>query len=490
MSRYFANPLYGGQDPFVCKGPDGMYYGVAESCDSRQIEVFCSPRLTDRGIRRIAFTAFESGPCSHDLWAPEIWYLRGKWYIYFAGASGAGMANWSTHRMYVLEAEQPMGPYRFLGELDLGEHMSIDGTVLELPSGELIFVYMRKHEGENTLFMAPMSDPAHISGKPVLLSKPDYPWEADINEGAFPIVRNGQVYLMYSANAAHLPQYCIALLHCLDPNDALNPKVWVKEQRPILVGTEDVIGPGHACIVPSPDGSEDYLVFHSKFDRTDTLPEGWNRVVNILRLKWDSFQRPIFEPLPRRGELRRLPAGEKPLEWGYVLRLRPGQEPDALAEYGSYRTRIFFYEEEGLRICGTRYPEYGNKAMVRACQWRDLEVTCRMKAEKGKSGLLFRVRHPAAGAMLWNGCGLFLEGNRWELVRCDSRSIKVLARGTHTERGAVSLRVIAVGIDVTVLLNDRMICRLQVPDIPETGQLGFGTLNGDGMFCSLNVRPL
>lgn len=148
MNLQFSNPIYAGQDPFVCKGPDGRYYGVAESPDSRQIEVFGSDSLTDRGIRRIAFTAFDSGKCSADLWAPEIWYLRGKWYIYFAGAEGAGMPWWDTHRMFVLEADEPLGPYRFCGELELGEHMSIDGTVMELPDGRLIFIYMRKYEGE------------------------------------------------------------------------------------------------------------------------------------------------------------------------------------------------------------------------------------------------------------------------------------------------------------------------------------------------------
>ena len=490
MSRYFMNPLYGGQDPFVCKGPDGLYYGVAESPDSRQIEVFCSEKLTDRGIRRIAFSAPDTGPCSHDLWAPEIWYLRGKWYIYFAGAEGTGMANWHSHRMYVLEADEPLGPYKFMGELDLGPCMSIDGTVLELPDGKLIFVYMKRHEDVNALFMAPMSDPAHISGEPVLLSRPDYPWEADINEGAFPIVRNGQVYIMYSANAAHLPQYCIALLHCTDPANAMDPKVWVKEPEPILVGNTDVIGPGHACIVPSPDGSEDYLVCHSKFDMADTLPEGWNRVVNILRLHWDDRERPVFDPLPKRGELRPVPSGEKPLEWGCELQLHPGAQPDMLAEYGSYRTKIFTYGEDGLHIRGTAYPEYGNKAMIRNVQWRDMEVKCRMEALTGKCGLLLRVRHPAAGAKLWNGCGIFFEDDRWELLQCDGAETAVLASGTHTQTGAVTVQVSAVCSNVTVHLNDSFLCRVAVPEIPEAGQIGFGTLNGDGMFYSLSGKPL
>ena len=42
----------------------------------------------------------ESGPMSYHIWAPEIHYLFGKWYIYFAGGEAEDI--WKI-RPYVLE---------------------------------------------------------------------------------------------------------------------------------------------------------------------------------------------------------------------------------------------------------------------------------------------------------------------------------------------------------------------------------------------------
>lgn len=491
MRRQFANPVYGGQDPFVCKGPDGQYYSVAESTDSRRIEVFASDRLTDRGICRTVYTAAESGPSSADLWAPELWYLRGKWYIYYAGASGKGMENWHTHRMFVLESNHPLGPYRFVGQLELGEQMAIDGTVMELPDGRLLFIYMGRCDEVNALYLAPMRSPTEIAGPPRLLCRPEYPWEADINEGPFPIVREGEIHLLYAANAAHLPKYCLGLLHCTDPEHVEDPAVWVKEENPILTGTDDIIGPGHACIVPSPDGTEDWLVFHSKFDREEALFAGWNRVVNLLRVRWDNRQRPVFDPLPRRGEPLPVPSGEPPLPRGMATELAVGRAADHLALYGYSRATTFFFEEDSLRIDGTACPEFGDKALLRDGVWRDFtaEVRFHTLSDSGETGFLFRITLPAAGRWLWWGYGVYLtrQGD-WRLIRNDASGITTLAAGqVQVENG--TLCVDAQGKRIHLSFAGNLLCDLVDPDGNPEGQIGFGTLGGEGRFVDLAVYP-
>lgn len=491
MCRQFANPLYGGQDPFVCKGPDGRYYSVAESADSRRIEVYASDRLTDRGICRTAYTAAENGPSSADLWAPELWYLRGKWYIYYAGASGAGEAYWHTHRMYVLESDRPLGPYRFAGQLELGEQMAIDGTVMQLPDGRLMFFYMGRYHDENALFMAPMRSPTEIAGPPRLLCRPEYPWEADINEGPFPIVRNGEVRLLYAANAAHLPEYCLGLLHCTDPSRIEDPAVWEKEARPILTGAQDIIGPGHACIVPSPDNTEDWLVFHSKFDGNTTLFGGWNRVVNLLRVRWDDRQRPVFDPLPRRGEPRPVPSGEPPLPRGTAVRLAPGRTADHWALYGYCRAATFFYEGESLRIDGAACPDFGDKALLRDGVWDNFTAEVRFQAlsDRGEAGFLFRVTLPAAGRWLWRGYGVYVtRRGEWRLLRNDGGNVETLAAG-RVPAGEIALRVEAQEHRIRLSMAGELVCDRMDPGGYFEGQVGFGTLDGQGRFADLAVHP-
>ena len=52
---------------------------------------------------------------SKELWAPELMYLQGRWYIYFAASDG----NNVNHRMYVLEGntQDPQGGYTFKGKI-------------------------------------------------------------------------------------------------------------------------------------------------------------------------------------------------------------------------------------------------------------------------------------------------------------------------------------------------------------------------------------
>ena len=63
-------------------------------------------------------------------------------------------------------------------------------------------------------------------------------------------------------------------------------------------------------MVKSPDNTEDWLVYHNKFTREETLPEGWNRVANLLRVSWDQEGRPVFEKPHAPGEPVPAPSGE------------------------------------------------------------------------------------------------------------------------------------------------------------------------------------
>jgi GH43 family beta-xylosidase len=62
---------------------------------------------------------------------------------------------------------------------------------------------------------------------------------------------------------------------------------------------------GHCCFTQSPDGTEDWIVYHSKTRRWD----GWHdRVVRAQPFGWRAdglpdFGRPIYGPMP-------LPSGE------------------------------------------------------------------------------------------------------------------------------------------------------------------------------------
>src|SRR5687767_11935837 len=93
----FTNPIYPGADPWVVHR-DGWYY-LCQADAAGRVEVWRSRTLTARGERRIVWTPPRAGWNRAQVWAPELHYIRGRWYIYYAASDGRN----ANHRMGVLE---------------------------------------------------------------------------------------------------------------------------------------------------------------------------------------------------------------------------------------------------------------------------------------------------------------------------------------------------------------------------------------------------
>ena len=73
-------------DPFVCKAADGTYYFTASYPAYDRILLRSSKTLNglkDAKERQI-WVKHEHGLMSCHIWAPELHFVYGKWYIYFA----------------------------------------------------------------------------------------------------------------------------------------------------------------------------------------------------------------------------------------------------------------------------------------------------------------------------------------------------------------------------------------------------------------------
>src|SRR5262245_51599272 len=79
----FTNPIGPGADPWVIRHGDAYYLiqaksgGIHVAKSAKLEEVAAAPRI------RI-WQAPDTGAWSKELWAPELHYLDGKWYVYFA----------------------------------------------------------------------------------------------------------------------------------------------------------------------------------------------------------------------------------------------------------------------------------------------------------------------------------------------------------------------------------------------------------------------
>jgi GH43 family beta-xylosidase len=288
-----TNPIVAAADPSVVY-LDGLYYYVRGI--GNKIEVFKSPSLAnlEKGTPATVFTTPTSGDHCADVWAPElIWNGDyGRWYIYYAATTCDG--NNANRRSFVLESNSTdaQGSYTDKGRIFVSgaDYWAIDGTVLN-KNGALYFVWSGwpgTTEWPQNLYIAPMSNPWTINGGRVRISTPEYSWEnsvAPVNEGPEVIQRNGKIFIVYSANASWTDEYKLGLLSMDYGADPLVASNWTKRSTPIFEKSigDQVFGPGHNFFIKSPNGYEDWLVYHG----TEKSGQGWyDRIVRAQPFTW------------------------------------------------------------------------------------------------------------------------------------------------------------------------------------------------------------
>lgn len=297
-------------DPYVYLHDDGWYYFTASVPEYDRIIIRRARSLSElpSADEKVIWKKYESGPMSKHIWAPEIHYIFGKWYIYFAG--GEQEDAWKI-RPYVLECvgEDPMkDEWIEKGKMQSAETdefsfkaFSLDATVFE-NKGEYYHVWAEKvgvGRQISNLYIAKMKNGYQLETEQVLLSTPDYDWERRgfwVNEGAGVIKRNGNIYLTYSASDTGV-NYCIGMLSAKEDSDLLDPKSWTKERYPILKTNEEleIYGPGHNSFTKDEEGN-DIMVYHA---RKESEIEGNplynpNRHAMLMKVKWDENDRPIL----------------------------------------------------------------------------------------------------------------------------------------------------------------------------------------------------
>ena len=251
----------------------------------------------------------ESGVQSEHVWAPELYYLDGKWYIYYSASDKDDI--WAL-RPYVLmcEDEDPItGKWVELGKMKRAdddpfsfEEFSLDATVFE-NHGKRYYVWAEKvgiAKKISNLYIAEMERPDKLATVQVLLTGPDYDWERIgfwVNEGPAVIKRNGKIFLTYSASETGI-YYCVGMLSIDENEDLLDPRKWKKERYPVL-GTDEslgIYGPGHNSFTVDEEGN-DIMVYHA---RTEAEIEGNplynpNRHAQLMKVQWGEDGYPVFK---------------------------------------------------------------------------------------------------------------------------------------------------------------------------------------------------
>lgn len=297
-------------DPHISRHADGYYYFTASVPQYDRIEI--RRALTVEGLADApVFDVWhkpDTGPYSELIWAPELHFNDGAWYVYFAAAHTRALDHLGMfqHRMYAVRntAKDPLGgAWEFMGQIDSGiDSFCLDATTF-LHEGQLYYLWAQKDPaipGNSNLYLAPMETPWQLAGAPVLLSKPEFDWECRgflVNEGPSVLQRHGKVFISYSASATD-ENYAMGLLWADEHADLLNPASWHKSPEPVMrsAAEDSVFGPGHNSFTVTDDPAEVLLVYHA---RTYTEIVGdplWNpdRHTFVKPLRWSVEGMPLF----------------------------------------------------------------------------------------------------------------------------------------------------------------------------------------------------
>lgn len=296
-------------DPYVLLH-NGMYYFTASVPAYDGISLRCADQLAKlpNAEEKMVWKKHETGPMGAHIWAPELHYLQGKWYLYFA--AGDAENKWNI-RPYVLECQgqNPMeDEWVEKGMMQCADDdefsfraFSLDGTVFE-NKGKYYYVWAEKvgvGKQISNLYIAEMESPVKLKTIQVLLTTPDYDWERWnfwVNEGPAVIKHEGKIYLTYSASDTGI-HYCMGMLAVDENADLLDPAEWKKNRYPVLASCEEkgIYGPGHNSFTEDEEGNP-VLVYHARTEKEivgDPLYNP-NRHAMLMPVRWKATGEPYF----------------------------------------------------------------------------------------------------------------------------------------------------------------------------------------------------
>jgi GH43 family beta-xylosidase len=302
-----VNPLVQQRaDPHVLRHSDGYYYLTATVPEYDRIVLRRSKTIAGLATanEQVIWRRHAQGAMAAHIWAPEIHFIDGKWYVYFT--AGRSDDIWAI-RLYVLEnaSTNPFeGTWTEKGQLKTAfESFSLDATTFE-HRGQRYLVWTQRplepKDAGTDIYIALMRNPWTLELPQISISSPTADWETrghKVNEAPAVLIRNGRVFVTFSASATDA-NYCIGLLTADEDANLLERASWKKSSQPVFASSDATgqYGPGHNSFTIAEDGKSDVLVYHARNYRDikgEPLHDP-NRHTRVQALHWKADGTPHF----------------------------------------------------------------------------------------------------------------------------------------------------------------------------------------------------
>ena len=439
---------------------------------------------------RLQDDAFEA------LWAPEVAYHEGAFYMYYS----AGGKEGEGHRLRVATAAHPAGPYKDCGVvLTPDEPFSIDAHPFrDGRDGRWYLYYCRDFldPWENGrvgtgIVVDRLEGMTRLAGEPRTVARPHADWQLYERqrrwygrvrdwytiEGASVRERDGIYYCFYSGGAWREPNYGVSYVVGDHPLGPFAPEESADGPEILRTQPGQIIGPGHASVTLGPDNVHEYLVYHA------WNPGHTQRLMRVDRLRWDGGK--PFSPGPT---LEPQPAPTLPtFRDGFDGSDGAPPDPEAWqAEGGDWKQRggELVQRDGGARpatalLAGTRPgPEFLCEANARLVEAGD---------ERGRYGVFITdgAGHRTVLALAADGAGVLCGRER-----DPGQSPGVPAQGPGFESGVYHQLLLSVqgGRAEAWLDGVRVVSGLEVP--PGAGVVGLFTWGASAAFDGVSLTAL
>lgn len=295
-------------DPYILKADDGFFYLY---CTSAPNGFYCwkSQDMVNWTDKKMCYIQKPDSWGMDCFWAPEVIAYENRYYMFYTARS----RKQKSLRIGLATSTRPDGIFEDVKNeplFDFG-YAAIDGNVLIDEDGSKYLYYSRdcSENEQNGIKISEIygirlsDDLLSVEGDAVKLTAPEQEWEKISenplwNEGPEVLKRNGIYYLSYSGNCFADRAYSVGFARSDSP---LGPFVKEKE-NPVLTAlySNAISGSGHHGFTISPDGTENWVSYHT---HTDLTGGGGNRKVNIDRFAFAPdgkmhFNGPTITPQP------------------------------------------------------------------------------------------------------------------------------------------------------------------------------------------------
>lgn len=99
LASAFTNPIRqpGGSDPFLTYS-DGYYYLLTTSWTDVRIARSATVDGLKTAEKKVVYSTDEASRCCN-VWAPEVHYLDGAWYIYYSAGNADNLDGQNLHAL-------------------------------------------------------------------------------------------------------------------------------------------------------------------------------------------------------------------------------------------------------------------------------------------------------------------------------------------------------------------------------------------------------